>query len=329
MFVILTFDKNELPKPLTEGDLNLQLLDDPYEKLPDPACIALGRFDGVHIGHTAVIRRAASFRASGLTAVVAAFSPFAASSGSLPGSPRIITDSLRNRAFADCGAEILIRLDFEEIRSLSPEEFVRDVLRDRLHAKAVCCGFNYRFGKNRHGTADLLQALATRYGMEVSVVAPVLYEGEAVSSSRIRQCIADGDMESARAMLSRPFSYDFPVSSGDRRGRLLGAPTINQIFSPDFIRPKFGVYASRAYVDGQYHAAVTNFGVRPTIGTDTVLSETCIMDYQGDLYGQPVEVGLIRFLRKEVRFQTLDELSRQIHEDAQTSREVYSSHERV
>lgn len=151
--------------------------------------------------------------------------------------------------------------------------------------------------------------------------------GLPVSSTRIRAALEQGRPEEANAMLGRPFCYDFTVVGGDRRGRKLGAPTINQFFPSGFVVPKFGVYASKTLVEGRYHPSVTNIGMRPTIGTQSLRSETYIMDFSGDLYGQNIEVSLLHFLRGEVRFESLDALRAQIAADAQAARNFVQAEE--
>ena len=154
------------------------------------------------------------------------------------------------------------------------------------------------------------------------------YNGAAISSTRIRNALAEGNIEDANSMLGREFSYKFTVVSGDRRGRLIGAPTINQHFPEGFIVPKFGVYASAVPIDGELHAAVTNIGRRPSFTCDDLRSETCITDFSGDLYGKNVEVKLLRYIRPERDFDSLDSLGDQIAADAQTAKEIFNSIEK-
>lgn len=213
-------------------------------------------------------------------------------------------------------------MDFSAIKNWAPETFVERMLAGELRAKALCCGFNFRFGKDAVGTTADLSRIAKNHGMVVRVANPIDYDGQAISSTRIREALQQGDMVSADAMLGRPFSFDFPVVSGDRRGRLLGAPTLNQPFPEDYMLPRFGVYASLAFVEGRWHTAVTNLGIRPTVQSPIPLAETCILNYKGDLYGQRVEVALIRFIRPEKKFDSFEALSKAIHEDAQTATQM-------
>lgn len=286
--------------------------------------VALGNFDGVHIGHQKVIAAACelSKKINGVAAVLL-FEPHPQKviSGSRPAC--LIPDSLRMKALKKAGAETAFTIDFNEIREYTPEEFFYNILIKRLNVKAVSCGYNYSFGKNGKGDVKLLKSLCEKEDIILNVVGEIDYKNEPVSCTRIRRSVKAGEAEDAFNMLGRPFMYDFTVVGGDRRGRLLGSPTINQFFPEEFAVPKNGVYAATAFVDNKWHAAVANIGLRPTIGTDSLRSETCILNFSGDLYGKNIPVGLLKFLREEKRFRNLDELSKQISEDAKKADEIF------
>ena len=197
--------------------------------------------------------------------------------------------------FRNLGVEEWIQADFDDLRDFTPERFVRDILRDTLNACRVCCGYNYRFGKDGAGNADTLRELCRPLGIEVIVTAPVVVDGEPVSSTRIRRIIESGQVEKAAKLLGRPFTLDIEVVGGQRLGKLLGSPTINQPLPKNFVRPRFGVYASSLEVGGHVMYGVTNIGLRPTVGSDAPLAETWIADFDGDLYGCRVPVSLVRF----------------------------------
>lgn len=279
-----------------------------------PRALALGVFEGLHIGHRAVICQAAG--RSGLTAAVFTFA------GRLPKGEggALLTAERRDALLTDMGGEETITADFEAIRDLSPEAFVRDVLREQLDVRLVTCGFNFRFGKNGAGTVDTLRTLGAAHGIEVIAVPAVEVDGQAVSTSRIRLCLQAGDMPLANRLLGVPFTLDFPVVHGRRLGRQLGAPTINQPLPAGFVQPRFGVYAAAVEVAGQVTYGVTNIGVKPTVGADSPLAETWIPTFAGDLYGQRVRVTPIRFLRAETAFDSLDALQQQIHRDGASAR---------
>lgn len=286
--------------------------------------VALGNFDGLHIGHAAVLRNAV-VHAGGAEPAVLMFRahPQRLLSGKMP--PRLMTDSLRSRELRRLGIKRELYMDFSQVHAMSPQAFFKELLCGQLHVQAVSCGYNYRFGAGGAGDTGTLRSLCAEHGVALYVADCAGYKGEPVSSSRIRRAIAEGQAEDVYHMLGRPFSYDFQVVSGDRRGRVLGFPTINQFFPADYAVPKFGVYAARAWVNGRYYPAMANIGVRPTIGTDSMRSETCILGFSGDLYGKNVEVGLLQYLRPEQKFSGLDALTAQMTRDAEQSRAVFDA----
>ena len=281
--------------------------------------VALGTFDGLHSGHKKVLL---SDTTEYDEKIVLLFTehPQKTLTGSVPGE--LMTDSKRNKLLNEWGY-VPAFVEFSEISELSPEEFVDKILVNRLGATALCCGFNYRFGKGASGDAQLLKQLCAVREIKLTVCNEVDFEGAPVSSTRIREQIRNGDIRTANKMLGRYFSYDFEVVHGDARGRTLGSPTINQFFSKDFTVAAYGVYASFTVVDGKKYISVTNIGVRPTIkGGSEKRSETNIVGFQGDLYGQNIEVFLVEKLRGEMAFSSLDELSERISADREKATEI-------
>lgn len=278
--------------------------------------VALGNFDGLHRGHRKVIECAVETAEKlNMTAVVLLFDrhPAALLSGNVPKS--IMTTEMKVKKIKSMGAECEF-VDFADIKDLSPEDFVRRILIEKLGARAVCCGFNYHFGKNAGGTAEILGEICKKDGIELFVSPQEIFDGKAVSSTRIRECISKGDMVSAEKMLGEPFCYEFEVISGKHLGRTIGSPTINQIFPENFAVPLDGVYDSRTVVDGKEYFSVTNIGKNPTVGDTQRRSETFIIDYSGDLYGRVIEVRLKKYIRSEIKFSGIDELIDQIGYDA-------------
>ena len=291
------------------------------EELPQQnTTVALGFFDGVHRGHAQVIREVVGSPDDTLKTVLTFSRPAGRKASRL-----LMTPSLKRRVLESMGVQCLLVLPFEDYRDLTPEAFVRDILHAALGARGVACGFNYRFGRHASGDTSMLTALCAREGIGVRVLDPVLDGGIPISSTRIRQALADGDACQAARLLGRPFAFDFEVVCGDQRGRLLGSPTINQPFPEDFVRPRFGVYIASACVEGAWRPAVTNIGMRPTVGADYLRAETYILDFSGDLYGQRVPVRIHRFLRDEQRFDSLDDLKRAIQRNADDTRQYFEN----
>lgn len=287
--------------------------------------LALGNFDGLHEGHLQVLSVVAQQKENGLQPVLVRFEPHPAVilRGAAP--DRLLTDYAHKEVLAEYGLQERV-LDFLAVCEMSPERFVSEILVNDLQAGFVACGFNFRFGKNGAGTAQDLKRIASEYGIACFIAPEFTFENETVSATRIRDCIRNGQIEKANAMLTRPFSYDFEVVGGDRRGRLMGTPTINQYFPQGFVVPKSGVYASFAVVDGVCYPAVTNIGIRPTFDGTSERSETWIMHFSGDLYGKNIPVALLQYLRTEVKFSDMDALRNQILSDAQRSQDAFQKY---
>lgn len=281
---------------------------------------ALGNFDGLHIGHMAVINAAkemAEKNGAKPCALIFTEHPLSVLSGKAPVT--LFTEDIRNRMLTEIGVDIC-NLDFRSLMNMTPEMFFEKIVIEMMGAVGVCCGFNYSFGKQGAGTPDLLKKLCEDRGIEFYMAPEIDYLGAPVSSTRIRSLIENGDMENANAMLGRAFTYRQLVVDGDKRGRLFGTPTINQYLPSELVEPRRGVYMSKTFVDGKAYYSVTNIGIRPTIGAGPVSSETYILDFDGNLYGKYVEVSLLRYIRSEKKFASVEELMDQIKRDAETVR---------
>ena len=285
------------------------------------SAVACGFFDGLHIGPAAVIGRAVERAGeAGLTPGVFTFTIHSGHPARKCDNCEIITETKKFHMLEKWGVRLLLSPDFTDFSAMPPEEFVDEVLVRRLGAAVVCCGDDFRFGRDAAGDVPMLKTLCAARGVEVDVVPAVLWGGERVSSTRIRRLLGEGEVETAGELLGRAFGYDFTVVHGKRLGRTIDSPTINQRFPADFVRLRHGVYAAAARVDGVLRPAVTNIGLRPTVeNASAVNSETYIIGFSGDLYGQAVEVRLLRFLRGERKFPSVGELKRQIQADAAAS----------
>lgn len=295
-----------------------------------PRSVALGLFDGLHVGHRAVISRAVGIplpRGRRFEVMRAAVFTFSQPPSAIPGkSGKALTDrqEMLRVLETSLGVDELIEADFEQLRDLTPEQFVSDVLHGRLQAKHICCGENYRFGCGGSGDAARLKALCEPLGIEVEIVPTVNVDGRPISSSRIRQALTQGNVSEAARLLGRPIAVEATVEKGRQVGRQLGFPTINQTIPQDAAMPCNGVYASCVALENEIKPSVTNWGKHPTFGEGAPLAETWIPDYKGDLYGQTVSVTLLKRLREEQRFDDVDALRKQIAADGESAKSLWN-----
>lgn len=280
--------------------------------------VALGNFDGFHKGHQAVVGRAVSrARAERRPALVATFDPHPVRFFKPDLPPfRLTTLDQRERLFGAAGADAMLVYRFDaELAAVAAPDFVADHLVGRAGAAGVATGEDFTFGKGRGGNVEVLKLLGQANRLSVDAVAPVDDGGEPVSSSRIREALEAGDCGTAARLLTRPFAIEGVVEHGDKRGRTLGYPTANIALGP-YQRPRFGVYAVRGRLeDGRELPGAANLGTRPMFDPPREWLEPTFFDFDGDLYGQCVEVELIAFLRPEQAFDGLDALKAQIARD--------------
>ncbi len=288
------------------------------------AAIALGNFDGVHLGHQAVIASARGVaEARGVALGAAVFEPHPRRVFQPEAPPfRLQTSRQRARAMAALGVAQFYEIGFDRALSqATDEEFARRVLAERLGVVHVSVGADFRFGRGRMGDAESLKRLGALLGFSVETIAPLVggeHEGDGakISSSAIREAIGEGMMVKAAALLGRPWAIEGVVQPGFARGRRLGFATANVALG-DYVQPCLGVYAVRVRIDGVSYDGVASVGVNPTVGTlPKPLLEAHIFDFDADLYGQTIEVELIAFLREEAKFETAEVLARQIAADA-------------
>ncbi len=284
--------------------------------------VALGYFDGLHTAHTAVLQETKKLSECGLLPAVMLFDEHPKKVLDGENVPFLLQKSRRDDIIDAMGIKRLC-VSFEDIKDMSPRKFIEKIVVEYADAGAVVCGYNYRFGKNASGDVSALEELCSEYGIKVIVCEKYLSQGEEVSSTVIRKAVARGDMEKAGRMLGFPFGFSAEVFSGDKRGRLLGAPTINQYLPEGIAVPLFGVYASKVFFEGKEYIGVTNIGSRPTFDGSSVRSETYIIDYSGDLYGKTVETQLFTFIREEKKFDSADALKQQISLDVKATEDYF------
>jgi riboflavin kinase/FMN adenylyltransferase len=283
------------------------------------AAVALGNFDGFHIGHMMLIEKIkqyASLDPENRASCVWTFSEHSANILSSDFSVPYITSKDEKAELAKMqNIDYLIFQDFNYVRYLSPEEFIEKVIVEYLGAGLAVCGYDYRFGQNGEGSAEFLKESLEKKNIETVIIPPVVCEGQAVSSSFIRTLVKIGDMPRVKRFLGRPFSIKFPVVYGNQTGRKIGVPTINQLFPEGHIIPACGIYACTCEIGEKTYKAVTNIGLRPTVGGDFLNSETHIIDFEGDLYGESIKVNFHQKFRDEIKFANLGKLKEQIQKD--------------
>ncbi|MFL6759579.1 bifunctional riboflavin kinase/FAD synthetase [Sphingomonas sp.] len=287
--------------------------------------VALGNFDGFHLGHQAVVGRAIQrgFHER-RPAIVATFEPHPVRYFKPDVPPfRLTTLDQREALFGHAGADAMLVFEFgEALRSTTAEDFVTELLAKRIGAAGVVTGDDFTFGKMRAGNVELLQSLGAEHGIAAEAVAPVLLDGIRISSGRIRDALIGGDTGTATRMLTRDFAIEGVVQRGDSRGRELGYPTANMVLG-DYQRPKYGIYAVRVTLDdGTEHPGVASLGVRPTFDPPEELLEAHLLNFDGDLYGRRIEVALHAFIREERKFDSIDALVAAMRADEAAARRL-------
>lgn len=290
------------------------MIDITHGALPsEKTAVALGYFDGLHLGHMGVIGAALAQRE--LKPAVFTFN----CDTTLPKfrSPEdLISFENKCELLAKAGVEYVYAPDFAEVCTLTAEDFVKTILLNRLNAGFACCGRNFRFGLGGQGTPERLEKIGARYGIRTEIVEDVCLDGELISSTHIRELIRMGKIEEANRFLGYEWQFKLPVVHGNKLGRTLCFPTINQILPDTNVMPRFGVYQSYVQVHGKNYRGVTNIGVRPTIENSRgIICETHILDFDEDLYGESIEVALCGFIRPERRFSSIEELKAQVLKD--------------
>jgi riboflavin kinase/FMN adenylyltransferase len=287
--------------------------------------VALGNFDGFHLGHQAVVGRAVQ-RAfhERRPAIVATFDPHPVTYFKPDVPPfRLTSLDQRQQLFAHAGADAMLVFEFnEKLRETSAEEFVSWLLAGKIGAAGVVTGDDFSFGKGRGGNVETLKTLGGYSGILAEAVPPVVVDGVRVSSGKVREALIAGDVGHATHLLSRDFAIEGVVQQGDRRGRELGYPTANLVLG-DYQRPKYGIYAVRVTLeDGSEYPGVASLGVRPTFDPPQELLEAHLFGFDGDLYGRKVEVALHAYIREEKKFDGIEPLIAHMREDEAKARHL-------
>ncbi len=292
-------------------------------KFPSPV-VTLGNFDGVHLGHQAIFKKVVERgREIKGTSIAFTFEPHPLKVLAPERSPKLLnTFHAKMRLIEAAGIDVVICADFSRsFAEQNPEEFVRNVLHDRIGAREVYVGYDYAFGKGREGSIDFLKKMGGEYGFHVGVVDAVRVDGIVVSSSLVRELVSTGKVSEASRFLGRYYAIEGDVVPGARRGRTLGFPTAN-IHTPNELIPGYGVYAVLADVDGRRLKGAASIGVRPTFGGGPASIEVYLFDFEGDLYEKKMAISFVERLRGEEKFPDAESLVRQMQKDVEQARKV-------
>lgn len=292
------------------------------------ACVTIGNFDGVHLGHRKLFSRVIELAARcGGTSIAVTFDPHPLEVLRPDGVKRISTMQRKIELIEGAGIEILILIPFtREFAATGADEFVQKILVGKLGVKELVIGYDYAFGRGRSGDISFLREQGERYGFAVSVVPPFQLYGQPVSSTRIRELVAEGRIDLAGELLGRPWQIRGAVQRGQNRGGAeLGFPTANLQFSGEELVPRYGVYACRVLLRGKEYGGVANIGRNPTFKEGLLVAETFIFDFKDDIYGEEIVISLLKYLRGEVRFESIDALRTQISADVKEAKCILAS----
>lgn len=299
-------------------------LDNYYETRSGTA-IALGNFDGIHLGHQELIKKMTDKgRMSGLKTSLLLFKNHTKVITSNV-KPYMITNNEQKIRIAEkLNIDIVYFLDFnEKIMKLSPESFIKDIIIKQMNGKLLVAGFDYRFGHKASGDSKLLKELGNKYGIHVTILNPVQDNKKIISSSLIRKLISDGSVVEASKLLGRRYSIIGNVITGSNRGNKLGFPTANIKPIDNYVIPKTGVYATNTIIRGKKYLSATNIGYNPTFNENSLKIETYILDFKEDIYGEVLEVEFIDFIRDDIKFDNIDDLINQMNKDVELIKSNY------
>ncbi len=289
--------------------------------------ITIGNFDGVHRGHLDLMKKLVELKTTkynGLKTVAFTFNPHPKNFIENSDFKLIFDSNERKSVFSEIDIDILVEYPFDnETKALSPKDFIEKVLIDKLNLKALVVGKDNTFGKNKEGTPEFLKEFLAPFGIEVIVAEDVLYMGEKLGSSRIREVLSYGDMEQVNDLLGKPYFIIGEVVHGKELGKQIGFPTMNIIPPKNKLLPPRGVYISKVTIDGVLYNAVTNIGVNPTVSGEILVVESHILDFDADIYGKIVKTEILKAVRSEKKFGSVEELKEQIDKDVNTTVEYF------
>ncbi len=281
-----------------------------------PTAVTLGKFDGLHRGHQKLLAEVSRLRSQEVSSAVFAIAP--------PERPYLLSPEEKREMIERYNMDCMVACPFiPEILHMAPEEFIRRILKERLHARYVVVGTDFRFGYQRSGDAALLQAVQKTYGLQVLVLEKECCRGREISSTYVREALEVGDMELVQELLGYAYPVQGIVQHGHQLGRRLGMPTINLIPEPGKLLPPSGVYFSDVEAGGRWYQGVTNIGVKPTVDGSFLGVETYLYDFHQDIYGRETKVHLRHYCRPERKFESVEALKHQMEKDIYSGKEYF------
>lgn len=289
-----------------------------YKESRFPTAVALGNFDGIHIGHRSLIESMVEeSKRLNLKPSLLLFSNHTRSLVDKHTPKSITSLEQKLEILEGLGVELVYIMEFDkDIRGLSPADFVEKILIDKMNTELIVVGFDYRFGYKASGDTEDLEKLSKKFNYKLKVIHPIKDGDTVVSSSKIRELIREGRVEEAESFLGRPYSIQGKVIPGESRGSKLGFPTANIDLTHNYVLPKTGVYYSQTKFDGKTYKSATDIGYNPTFnGNETIKIETYILDFKGDIYGKTIEISFKKFLRDDIKFNNVNDLISQMEAD--------------
>lgn len=294
------------------------------------SAVAIGKFDGVHLGHERLLSDIIEKKKDGMKAVVFTFHPSAAAFFGQVQGGELTTREEKRSFFEKLGIDILIEFPLnKETAATLPEEFVREILVKKMHIGFVAAGNDLSFGRGGKGDSKLLMEMSAELGFQVRIVDKVFYGGREISSTYVREMVEQGDMRTARELLGRYYSFEGRVEQGNRLGRRIGMPTMNLYPKPEKLLPPRGVYYSRLLYGGEVYPGITNIGKKPTVNDSEMVSvETYLYDFSKDMYDKEIVTELLQFKRPERKFENVEKLREQMEKDIEEGRIYHREREK-
>ncbi len=294
------------------------------KKISDKTAVALGIFDGVHLGHRVILNKAKGYKSEDIKFAVFTFKTSSVEKKHGEPYEYIYTEAQKEYIFEKLSADYIYSPDIRFLMNMSGKEFCRDILKDKMNAEIVVCGRNFRFGKGAACGVEELRVFGEKYGFKVSVCDILQKDGENVCSGRIKKLLKNGEISKANQLLGEDYFVAGEVVTGNRIGRTINFPTVNQLFEERQIVPKMGAYATRCEIFGGIYGGITNIGVKPTVESNIrPLAETHILNFSGDIYGKNIKIDFVEFLRAEQKFPSVEHLKKQIESDLSRAKEIF------